>query len=243
MRIDNKKFDACLIKAKKNVADVARELGVTPGAIYYMRYTSGNIRHKTIGKLAEALGVNGDDILVNEDPEAPPPVEPTPPPADPPKPKREAKAKEPKEAPPAWVTDYDAYFEMATAAYNDLYNNEAFIAKQMSRFAGYTAEEIKVAITASFDNFWLTEDRGWPNKVAAYKKNKVGRINWPATIAGKLEWNLPSKPKVYGGGGRFGPQDLTTPEATRRILESSNRALLNLQAKNEAKYGKLKQSE
>jgi hypothetical protein len=161
-------------------------------------------------------------------------------PAPAPKPKREAKKKasKPKESPPAWVTDYDAYFEMAIAAYNDLYNNEAFIAKQMARFAGYTAEDIKVAITASFDNFWLTEDRGWPNKVAAYKKSKVGRINWPATIAGKLDWNLPPKPKVYGGGGnRFGPQNLDTPEAKKEIFDSYMRVIDKLQKKEEMNGG------
>ena len=111
-------------------------------------------------------------------------------PAEPPKPKREAK---PKELPPAWVTDYDVYRDMVTEAFNALYVDEKWIARQVERHPGYTAAQIKEAIRNAYDDCWITQDKGWPNKIAAYKKSKVGHIDWPATVSRGLVFNLPKK--------------------------------------------------
>jgi DNA-binding Xre family transcriptional regulator len=63
MKIDNVMFDVALARCQKNNKGIAAELGVTPGAIHFMRYKTTNLRPETAGKLAQALGVDVCDII------------------------------------------------------------------------------------------------------------------------------------------------------------------------------------
>jgi hypothetical protein len=194
MRIDNSALDGLLAQRGLRYSAFARILGMSVTALTYIR--NHEIKPVTGKKVADALGVDPKYIIVGGEslpdmvaaPVTLPSVEPAPPPSEPPKPKRDAKPKEP---PPAWATDYEAYMDEARAAFSALYADDGF-AKEMEDL--YPNKDIKLSIRESFRAFWGTE-LGWENKKEALAKHNRRNINWKLTLRQTIKFNLVDKKK------------------------------------------------
>lgn len=114
MKIDNVTFDVALARCQKNNKGIAAELGVTPGAIHFMRYKTKNLRPETAGKLAQALGVDVCDIIERSEDSvlAPLPAPPAPTPTAPlPAPVAATPRKRKAEITPEQQAGFDRFWE------------------------------------------------------------------------------------------------------------------------------------
>jgi len=64
MKIDNEKIDLILATQNVSAKELAVKMGVSWGSLYSMRYKTESIRPKTVHKLADALRVKVEDIIV-----------------------------------------------------------------------------------------------------------------------------------------------------------------------------------
>jgi len=183
MKIDTVKLAHVMVNNNMKSNAVAAAAGITQSDFSLIRRGKRNCFLFTIGKIAKGLGVELEDITTNDNasqvaaPATPSPVEP-PPLADPPKPKRKAKPREP---PPAWVTDYEAYKKEGWGAILALTKD----ANWMQKMEEYHPRlNILKSIEKSWNTYWGTEE-GWEKK----KKVKVRTINWKSTIGRTLQFS------------------------------------------------------
>lgn len=68
MKINNRRLDELLIRKKWNSSDLAESMGINRSALTQQRYHTARVQTKTIGQIAEALGVDYKEF-VDLDPE------------------------------------------------------------------------------------------------------------------------------------------------------------------------------
>lgn len=66
MQVNRTKFEMAMMNKKVSIQDIAKEYGASTQRIRTI-LNSVNVRAKTLAKLAAALGVEPEDIIVNED--------------------------------------------------------------------------------------------------------------------------------------------------------------------------------
>lgn len=66
MRIDRNEIDLAMVKKQMNISDLAEHYGVTRQRMSII-LNSYNLSARTVGKLAAALGVDPEEIIVTKE--------------------------------------------------------------------------------------------------------------------------------------------------------------------------------
>jgi len=145
MIIDCKKLNVIMAEQQVRGSDLAQLANITTTNISLIRRGYLSPTAPTVGRIADALGVNVEAILPDE-----------------------TASTAIKAPPPAWVTDYEVYRAESEAEIKALLADDNFMRK-MAQY--HPRSDILLSIEKSWNTFWGTEE-GWENK-RKNKANKI----------------------------------------------------------------------